>query len=482
MSIVPRHGRCGPFRAALAGLALLFTVGTAVAETPMERAPICEAAAPAASRYGVTAPARPEARAPRPNFPIITRRGRRHLIDADGRPFLIHGDAAWSMIAELNRQEVNTYLAARRAAGFNTVLVSLIEHKFANGAPNNAYGEPPFLTPGDYSTPNELYFAHADWVIHRAARAGFLVILTPSYLGFGGGDEGWYGEMALNGRDKLYEYGRFLGTRYRRFRNILWLNGGDYDPPDKDLVRAIAEGIRATSPRALQSVGGGPDTAAFDDWADEPWIDINTVYTYGPVHPEVLRQYQAHPEPVILLESMYENEQSADAARLRTQAYHAVLSGAAGHVFGNNPMWHFDGPGIYATTTTWQEELDSPGTVSMTHLWSLLSAVKWWRLIPDADNLLLRADLQTGLNEAVAASTSDGSLAIVYMPTARPIDIDLGRLADRPVRARWYDPSTGLCSSAGPPDLTATGIRTFTPPPTNGTGFSDWVLLLQSGK
>ncbi len=106
-------------------------------------------------------------------FPLAVKPGERYLVDAAGRPFLIQGDAAWSLIAQLTREDVDLYLDDRRARGFNTILVSLIEAKFATNAPANAYGEPPFLTPGDYGTPNEAYFRHADWVLRARGGEGF---------------------------------------------------------------------------------------------------------------------------------------------------------------------------------------------------------------------------------------------------------------------------------------------------------------------
>ena len=70
-----------------------------------------------------------------------------------GRSWL--GNAAWSLIAQLTREEVDLYLDDRRARDFNTILVSLIEAKFATNAPANAYGEPPFLTPGTMARPTK---------------------------------------------------------------------------------------------------------------------------------------------------------------------------------------------------------------------------------------------------------------------------------------------------------------------------------------
>src|SRR5690606_7623599 len=121
---------------------------------------------------------------------------------------------------DLTEDEAFLYLQDRKARGFNTILVSLIEHRFSRNAPANAYGERPFAAGADFVRPNEAYFAHADRVLGKACDLGFLVLLTPSYLGFDGGDEGWYAEMAAAGSRDLEAYGRFIGERYRQFDNI----------------------------------------------------------------------------------------------------------------------------------------------------------------------------------------------------------------------------------------------------------------------
>ena len=77
------------------------------------------------------------------------------MVDAVGKPFLIQGDTAWSLIAQLTREDADLYLEDRRARGFNTILVSLIEAKFATNAPANAYGQPPFLKPGPTTLPTK---------------------------------------------------------------------------------------------------------------------------------------------------------------------------------------------------------------------------------------------------------------------------------------------------------------------------------------
>jgi hypothetical protein len=422
-------------------------------------------------------------------FPLAVEPGKRYLVDAAGRPFLINGDTAWSLIAQLTREDADRYLEDRRARGFNTILVSLLENQYSANPPANAYGERPFhdqqlvsllpfLTFADYTRPNEAYFAHAEWVLRRAAEKGFLVLLTPSYVGCC--SDGWSGEMSENGPDRLRQYGEYLGRRYRDFPNILWVHGGDSNH-FKDLARAIAEGIRQVDPRVLHTAHGQYETTGLDYWGSEPGLQVNNVYSYGPVYAPALEQY-GRPErmPFFLIESNYENEHDVTEQQLRTQAYQAVLSGAAGQVFGNNPIWHFESTNEWPWPVTWQEALGSRGAQSMTHLHDLLATVPWWLLEPDWEHSLLTDGLGSDDERAVAARTGDGSLAIVYLPSDREITVDLAQLAGPNVAARWYDPADGRFSPVPGSPFPATASHQFRPESNNGAGFADWVLVLES--
>jgi hypothetical protein len=428
-----------------------------------------------------TTTADPTSAAPAAAFPLTISPGRRYLEDATGKPFLIHGDTAWSLVAQLRREDAEIYLEDRRTRGFNTILVNLLEHRFATYTPANAYGQHPFLAPGDFSTPNEAYFAHADWVLRRAADKGLLVLLAPAYLGYRGGTDGWYKDMAAGGPAKLHAYGQFLGKRYAHLDNVLWVHAGDYDPPRKDLVRAIADGIREFDPQALHTAHAAPETAAIEYWGGEPWLRLNNIYTYKPVYASALEQYARQERlPFFLIESAYENEHGAAEQRIRTQAYHALLSGAAGQIYGSNPTWHFDGPGMYPAPTSWREALQSPGAQSMTHLRNLLARLPWWTLEPDAGNKLLTNGYGAGQDRAVAALSGDKSTALVYLPTIRRISIEMGELAGESIAARWYDPTDGRELPVKDSPFPTSGVRTFKPPINNRAGFGDWVLLLTS--
>jgi hypothetical protein len=407
------------------------------------------------------------------SFPLRVEAGKRYLVDGSNRPFLIHGDTAWSLIVQLSREEAELYLDDRRKKRFNTVLVNLIEHEFAEKPPKNCYGEGPFLRPGDFGTPNERYFAHADYVIARAAAKGILVMLTPAYMGYGGGGQGWYREMQANGANKLRAYGRYLANRFRDHPNILWVHGGDFNPPEKDLLRALASGIRDVDIRSLHTFHGSRGTSATSYLGmAEPWLQVSNIYTNSStVVREALREYSRSQKPFFLIEAQYEGE-GADDDTVRLQAYQAVLSGGCGHVMGNLPIWKFaDG---------WQKALGSEGASTLSHLRDLLEARAWSKLIPDHTNTFLVDGTQTEKYRAVAALANDRSYGLLYIPSLRQVTVNLASLAGPKVRMQWYDPSTGRLSAAGGPPLPASGLHVFPAAASKMSVQKDWVLVLES--
>ena len=83
----------------------------------------------------------------------------------------------------------------------------------------NKHGDAPFMAPGAFSTPNEAYFAHADWVIQKAREKGLLVVLNPCYTGTLSPTNaaGWKTEILAHGptrcrdSDLLIRVGSILG-------------------------------------------------------------------------------------------------------------------------------------------------------------------------------------------------------------------------------------------------------------------------------
>lgn len=398
-------------------------------------------------------------------FPLAISSDRRRLLDADGRPFLIQGDAPWSLIANLTYEDAVRYLDDRRAKGFNTVLVNLIEHLFSKDPPRDLAGREPFTSPGDMGTPNDAYFDAAERVLEACAERGFLVILTPAFLGYRQDrpgvpphQEGWYDEVVASGPDGCRRYGEYLGRRYERFANLMWAIGGDWHPDQaRPGLDALATGLRSAGVRNLITAQPHPETSPVDVFAGSDWLDVNVTYSYGIVHQVLLHDWSRDPVwPFFLIESSYEGEHNASALQIRRQAWWSVLCGGNGHIMGNHPIWLFwDG---------WQDALDLPGSIAMARWGAYFRALPWAELVPDVDLRVLTGGLgeARGLDRATAAATPDRRIAVIYTPAQRPLEVQLGTLAGEHVRVEWFEPATGRRQPGG--TLIVDGAAWLTPP------------------
>jgi hypothetical protein len=310
--------------------------------------------------------------------------------------------------------------------------------------------------------------------------------------------QGWLENiMKTNGVEKCRAFGRFLGERYKNFPNLLWLQGGDKDPGEfMPFVQALASGIDETDPNHLHTAHAGSPKSAMEFYADAPWLDVNSTYTYSPnitnvgrpqfhVYAATLADYNRRPiKPTIMIESAYENERGSQPQWIRRQAWWAVLSGAAGHAFGNAPIYFFK--------AGWREALDATGSRDMAQLKKCFDEVAWHKLVPDQKHEFVtasygtfdgaaskRAEHNFGFDYVTAGVALDGSLVLAYLPEARTVTIDLSKLNGR-VEARWFDPTDGSSKTIEGSPFANRGSRELVAPPGNAAGDADWVLVLET--
>src|SRR5579885_584187 len=330
-----------------------------------------------------------------PDYPLKVHPSGRYLIDQNNKPFLMVGEAAWSLIVQPSSADVDAYLQDRASKGFNTVLVNLIEHRYANNAPANHNGDRPF-TGRPFATPNEPYFAWADHVIQAAAQRGMNVLLVPLYLGFQCGNEGWCAEVQAATDAEMIAWGQYVGNRYKNYDNIVWVIGADVDPTMiKTKVQEFVDGILQNDQRHLFTAHNQPNSMAIDPWQGATWLNVNDVYNYSDVLYEPdLTAYAVSPvKPYFLIESTYENEHSSTPQQVRAETYFTLLSGGFGHVFGNCPIWNYDSPlaNIFCTLTDWHAQLNSPGSNHMKNIAALFGARNWFNLVPDQNQTTVTA-------------------------------------------------------------------------------------------
>jgi hypothetical protein len=409
-------------------------------------------------------------------FPTSVSDDGRYFLDQAGDPWFGRGDTGWSLIGQLGPQDVDLYLDDRAARGFNLVLVRLLEHHYSDNAPNNYRDDPPFTETPFQSAPNEAYWRHVDYVIEAARLRGITILLCPAYLGFGT-TEGWSEEAVDATNADMAEFGGFLRDRYGDFPNIIWLIGHDRIPDDTEKARS--EALAAELPQDdLVGLSARPDALGSEHWSPTAISpDFETVYNYDDLATsDTARAWQMQPSrPVVFLEGRYEQERSGGLGdpMLRRQNYGAFAAGAVAVLFGNNPMWHFESVSLYEYEGTWQDNLDSLGTGDMQRFGDLVTGLPWWEMQPDIDDEFL---VDGAREDNLAARFSD-SHAVVYVPMARAVVLDLGMLsaADR-VELRRLDPRSGDSEVVG--EHAADGLVVVRNPGPNAAGDDDWVYVL----
>lgn len=407
-------------------------------------------------------------------FPLRVSPDRRRILDADGQPVLLQGDAAWSLMVNTTLDEARHYIEDRRRKGFNALIINLIEYCFAKDPPRNLAGDEPFTIPGDFRTPNELYMAHAERVLEMAAEHGMIVFLHPAYLGYPlahqyGKVEGWYEEVLANGIEGCQIWGDYLGRRFGHFQNIVWSIGGDRNPgPAAPALTALARAIKAAGVDNLFTAHVHPEDSPLDVFPEHEWLDLNPTYTYHIVHWKLRDDWRRDPVvPFYLIESTYEGEHNASELQIRRQAYWSVLCGSNGHCMGNRPIWLYD-PG-------WEAALDLPGSIAMARWGAFFRALPWAELVPDFNNTIVTGGLgeARGLDRVTAAAAPERRLAVAYLPVQRAVTVNTSALAGPALRATWFEPATGCQVDGG--TIVAAGCATLTPP-----FAEDAVLTLES--
>lgn len=413
---------------------------------------------------------------------------RRYLVRSDGTAFFYLGDTAWELFHRLNREDADEYLENRRQKGFSVIqAVALAELDGLSVA--NAYGHLP-LVDRDPSKPNEAYFAHADWIIRKAAEKGLIIGLLPTW-----------GEKVVTApwqktpgvifnEANARVYGRWIGTRYKNTPNLIWVLGGDRDAKEVVAVwRAMAQGIReGDGGRHLQTYHPPGGKSSSESLHDEAWLDFNLMqsgHAAKNLRNDLMIEtdYARKPvKPVIDAEPRYENHPVNwkpkelgwfDDFDVRQAAYWAVLAGAAGHTYGCHDIWQMAAAGresVGLARGDWRSSLNLPGAYQVGYMRRLMESRPMLSRVP-AQELLI--DPPAG--EATQRLMKGDGHLLAYTPMGQPITIKVGELPWKESVAWWYDPRVGKAQEIGRVKHDAT--HRFTVPGTPARG-NDWVLVL----
>jgi hypothetical protein len=413
-----------------------------------------------------------------PAYPLKIAPGQHYVVDQNGTPFLITGDSPWYLTEALSSSNVDYYLSNRCAQGYNSILLDITELATPDGISSNGnlYGQIPFTNRIAVSYTNLLawnarYFTNVDWVIQRAGYYGICVFAYPLYDDYAGA--GWYVQMAGNSTNSLYQYGHFIGNRYKNFTNIVWIGVGDYNEPgapSTNLWNWIAAGIASADTNHLISAQAArPTPASFYS----AFVTYNC--SYGSLYPYIqsLANYQQTPVLASFAREPYyeyalEFGSTITSLNSRQYAWWAVLSGDMGQFFGNAYQWYF--------TNGWQSEMFSPASTTIPYLGKMMSTRLWYNFVPDASHTVVVAGYGTSgtIDYITAARESSGATVVAYIPQdGMTPTVAMTNISGTTANAWWYNPRTGVATAIG--TYATTGTRAFTPPDTN-----DWALVLDN--
>lgn len=385
-------------------------------------------------------------------FPLSVSANGRYLQQANGTPFLIQGDVPYSIAVQCTRTEATTYLDDMAAKGFNAAWISFTEHKASNNTPRwrNVEGEIPFTSGTDYGSMNEAYWNFIDFIVAACKARGILVMVTPAYWGITSvSEEGWDTEVLAESDADLQSYGAFLGNRYKASGNLLYIRGGDQNMSagDRTKQNQIFTGILSADPAAIVTAHATTGSSSRDVWPDNE-LQLDLLYrweAYGQyVYEAVKASYDLSPTmPALFFEGQFSG--SADDALMRRQAWQAVLSGSPGQVAGDSIIWHFSSADW--DSTPWTTRLNATWRTQMGYVSALLRAYSWWLLVPKDDTSLVSSSLGSGTGRLCPALASDGTFAMVWVPTSQSVTVVKSALTPSSIRIRLYDPTNGSFST-----------------------------------
>jgi hypothetical protein len=424
-----------------------------------------------------------------PLYPLKRSPGRRYLLTQSGIPFLLTGDAPHSMFVNLSVADADMFMFNRASHGVNALWVEVLCNGYTAGRSDGSTydGIAPFTDPTDISTPNDAYFARIDTMVGIAAKYNITIFLDAFETG------GWMSFLEAQGNAKAFNWGVFLGNRFRDVPNVVWITGNDFQtwslsPTDNELIKNIMAGISSADSNHLQTIELNFDVSgSLDDGITAPFVSLAGAYTYYPTYDEVLTQYNKDPfQPVYLQEGHYDGEwvggccgESGTPNILRRQAYWSVLAGAvAGQMYGSR-IWPF--------YSGWQYEMDTTGIAQLGVWKAFLTSRRWYELIPDQGHTIVTSGYGTyygsgalGTNDYVTtASTPDGHLVLAYTPVSHSLRVDMTKMSGN-TAARWFDPTNGAYVIVDGSPFPNSGMMVFNSPGNNSAGDSDWVLVLES--
>lgn len=440
----------------------------------------------------------------------------RKWFDQNGAVFLLKTCSSWSLAENLTAAEMDTYLTAVAALGFNAVTVSLPGHRGPANEGGWSYLDPDynnqnFWTGNEWDSGLGDGWAAYDYLLTKADDLGLVVVLS-LYCGFSSGTgspptgqegigpllEYLYNNVHSSSATWMYTIGQAVGTRFNSHDNIVWHLGADKEWFHS--TAAIAEPVDQFF-GGVQNTEGGKSrrfrvaepnndaaSSAVNQW-DNAFsyltpFSADSVYHWTVNAVDVFENVWTNLSgglPVWDCEPPYVDNDAAytgtDSQQRRERIYSTFFRGGIGMNWGDESIYGFD-QGDYFGTTTWADAIDNQPILEAGHAWSLLDSVcKDVTFAPDAGTFLTTG---IGSGDTKAASGLSTSAAVAYFPSSRTVVVDTTILfGSGNVKLRWYDPTLGTFSTIAASEAQNASRSVTYNAGTHSDGAADWVLVAE---
>lgn len=412
----------------------------------------------------------------------------RYLMWDSGEPFFYLGDTAWELFHKLTSAEIKEYVDIRAGQGFNAMQAVLLAERDGLLVPN-PYGRTPLKMKeaipetleldleGEYS-----YWDHVDFSIRYMESKGMFAALLPSW-----GDKWnrkWGKGPEIFSKENAFQYGKWLGDRYKDQWNIIWVMGGDRPiekTEHKEIIDAMADGIRKGDGGNHLMTFHPPGAASSIEFVkDCKYIDFHSIQSGHSMEcydsSDMLKATaESEKKPYMDMECRYEDHIAFfnrnyywSAADVRSNCYWNILEGACGQAYGHFATWCFHEEPNEEIGYTWKEVTRQPAAEQMKYLLKLRMSRSFFSLKPGRGYLINNT---AGITRQACGIGDDYLFA--YTPQGLPIQLDLSDFLKTNFRICWFNPRTGEEIISG---FVRSDTQVFVPP-TVGCG-QDWILVL----
>ena len=428
----------------------------------------------------------------------------RYLVHENGQPFFWLGNTSWLMPERLNRDDVEFFLTEEARQGYNVEQIQVLcatptYNIYGKAGNKNDFAFDAESKDGDYG-----YWEHLDYIVEFAKTQGIYIAM----------DIIWGSQIDKMDEQKAANLGDFIGRRYAKYPNIIWMIGGDIMGDKKPEVwDAMARAIKKVDDVHLMTFHPRGRTTSAWWYNDREWLDFNMFQSghrrYGqrngdgdytikddteednwryvemslPGYKNEKYEVKGELKPYIDGEPSYEDIPQGlhDNSQPRWQdydvrryAYWAVFAGCFGHTYGHNSIMQFMRPGVlpsFFAGKAWWEAMKDPGYQQMKYLKALMLTLPFTERV--ADQSVIKSKNGEKYDRIISTRGDDYILAYNY--TGKPVTIALDKISGKEKNCWLMSPKDGSLIFLGTQNKKA---AEFTFLPHNKIDERDWVLII----